>query len=322
MRHVTLRQLQVFAAVARGLSFSKAAAELHLTQPAVSMQIRQLEEGAGMPLFERIGRRVALTEAGRELLASASGMEELLRRADESLNALRGMHAGTLKLGAVSTAKYFAPALLAGFVREHPGVSVRFDVANREQMIRSLADNAIDLAVMGRPPGGMDVVAHPFAQHPLVVVASPAHPLARRRRIPLVRLEAEPFVIREPGSGTRTAMERVFRDHHTRYRATMEMSSNETIKQAVIAGLGVSFLSMHTLGLELAAGKLAILDVVGLPVMREWYVVHLREKRLAPVPAAFRAFLVERGAAIIGEATGVKPRARPRSPPLPRVNSR
>lgn len=310
MRHVTLRQLQVFAAVARDLSFSKAAGELHLTQPAVSMQVRQLEAAAGMPLFERVGRRTALTDAGRELLASATGVDDLLRRAEESLNALRGMKAGTLKLGAVSTAKYFAPALLAGFLETYPGVTVRFVVGNREEVIAQLADNAIDLAVMGAPPAGLETVAEPFARHPIVVVARPDHPLARKRRIPLERLAAEPFLMREEGSGTRAALERLFREHRLKLNTTMEMASNETIKQAVIAGLGVSFLSAHTLGLELEAGKLVILDVAGLPVVRDWYAIHRRDKKLAPIPAAFRRFLVGHGAAMLEKATGIRLRPR------------
>ncbi len=305
MRRPTLRQLQVFAAVAAGQSFSKAARELHLSQPAVSMQVRELEDSAGIALFERAGRRTTLTEAGREMLASAKGIEDLLRRAEETLSALRGLRVGTLRLGAVSTAKYFAPSLLAGFTREHPGVTVRFRVGNREEIIALLAGNEIDLAVMGRPPRELDTVAEPFAPHPLVIVAAPDHPLASKRRIPLKRLEAEPFLIREEGSGTRASLERVFRDHWARYRASMEASSNETIKQAVIAGLGVSFLSLHTLGLELKAGKLVILDVRNLPVMREWFAIHLRDKRLPPVAAAFRAFLIAHGASIIERATGV-----------------
>jgi DNA-binding transcriptional LysR family regulator len=305
MRHVTLRQLQVFAAVARHLSFSKAAPELHLTQPAVSMQIRQLEEAAGMPLFERVGRRTSLTEAGRELLARANGVNELLREAQESLEALRGMKAGTLKLGAVSTAKYFAPSLLADFTPAYPGVTVRFNVANREEIVKQLAENDIDLAIMGRPPRELETIAVPFAKHALIIIATPDHPLAKKRRIPLKRLESERFLIREQGSGTRASMERVFRERGVHYRASMEVSSNETIKQAVIAGMGISFISIHTVGLELQTGRLLALDVVGLPEVRDWYVIHLRDKRLTPITAAFREFLLKSGAGIIERATGI-----------------
>lgn len=305
MRNATLRQLQVFAAVARDLSFSKAARSLHLTQPAVSMQVRQLEAAAGMPLFERIGRRTALTEAGRELLARANGVNELLRQAHESLEALRGMRAGTLRLGAVSTAKYFAPSLLAQFTPAYPAVTVRFTVANREEIVKQLAQNEIDLAIMGRPPRELKTIAEPFAKHVLVIIAAPDHPLATKRRIPLKRLESERFLIREQGSGTRASMERLFRDHGVRYHASMEVSSNETIKQAVMAGMGLGFLSIHTVGLELQTGRLVALDVVGLPVARDWYVIHLHDKRLTPVAAAFREFLLKSGAAIVERATGV-----------------
>src|SRR5262245_49140071 len=244
MKHTTLRQLQVFAAAARTLSFSRAASELHLTQPAVSMQIGQLEDAAGMPLFERIGRKTSLTEAGRGLLVRANGVMELLREAQESLEALRGMRAGTLNLSAVSTAKYFAPSLLADFTPAYPGVTVRFNVANREEVVKQLAANDIDLAIMGRPPRELETVAVPFARHALIIIAAPDHPLAAKRRIPLRRLEDEKFLIRELGSGTRASMERVFEEHRVRYRAIMEVSSNETIKQAVMAGMGISFISI------------------------------------------------------------------------------
>ena len=302
MKNVTLRQLKVFAAVARALSFSRAARELHLSQPAVSMQIRSLEQAVGLPLLERAGRRTVLTEAGRELLARAAGIAELLREAEESLDALRGVKRGTLRLGAVSTAKYFAPSLLAAFKRTHPDVTVRFAVGNREEMIRSLAANDTDLVIMGRPPRELETLAEPFAKHPLVIVAAPAHPLAKRRRIPLAKLAQENFLIREQGSGTRAAMERVFKDRGLAYQASMEVASNETIKQAVIAGMGIAFLSAHTVGLERKAGKLAVLDVAGLPILRQWFVIQLKTKRLSPVAAAFRAFLLDQGARIIAGA--------------------
>ncbi len=305
MKNATLRQLRTFAEVARKRSFTAAAKSLHLTQPAVSMQVRELEQAAGMALFERAGRGVALTEAGQELLSHADGMIERLREAREALDALRGMKKGTLKLGAVSTAKYFAPALLAAFTAAHPGVTVRFSVANREEMVRQLAQNEIDLAIMGRPPRELETVAAAFAKHPLVIIAAPEHPLAAKRRISLKRLEGERFLIREPGSGTRASMERLFRDRGARYRAVMEISSNETIKQAVIAGMGIAFISLYTVGLELQAGKLVTLDIVGLPLVRDWYALHLRTKRLSPVASAFRSFLLEEGGAIIARATGM-----------------
>jgi DNA-binding transcriptional LysR family regulator len=297
--------MRVFATVARHLSFTRAARELHLTQPAVSQQVKLLEAGIGLPLFEHIGRKVHLTSAGAELLRYANQAIDLMRAAGEALAAMRGLKRGVLQLGAVSTAKYFAPSLLAAFTPAYPEVTIKFSVGNREEIIKQLAANEIDLVIMGRPPRELDTIAEPFAKHPLVIIAAPDHALARKRRIRLKQLGAENFLIREEGSGTRASLEHVFRDRGATYRASMEVSSNETIKQAVMAGMGISFISMHTVGLELVARKLVVLDVVGLPIVRDWYVIHLREKRLSPIAAAFRGFLLERGAAIIKQAVGV-----------------
>lgn len=303
LHRTTLRQLRVFAAVARNLSFTRAAKELHLTQPAVSMQVKELEDVCGMPLFERVGRTIHLTEPGSELAACALHMDEQLRQTEERLDALRGLKKGLLRLGVVSTAKYFAASLLAEFKRSHPDVTIRFTVGNREEMIARLATNQADLVIMGRPPRELDTVAEPFATHPLVIVAAPSHPLAKRHRIPLKKLATESFLIRESGSGTRAAMERVFKDRGLAYQAAMEAASNETIKQAVIAGMGIAFLSAHTVGLEVKARKLAVLSIVGMPIMRQWFVIHLRSKRLSPVASAFGRFLRERGAPIIERST-------------------
>jgi DNA-binding transcriptional LysR family regulator len=310
MRNVTLRQIRVFSAVARNLSFTRAARELHLTQPAVSQQVKLLEQDIGLPLFEHIGRKVQLAPAGVELLSYANRALELLREAAESLAAMRGLKRGALKLGAVSTAKYFTPSLLSAFSLSYPEVTVKFTVGNRGEIVEQLAANEVDLVIMGRPPRELDTIAVPFAKHPLVIIAPPDHPLARRRRIRLRQLAAQQFILREEGSGTRASMEHIFREQGLTYRASMEMSSNETIKQAVMAGMGVSLISTHTIGLELATGKLAVLDVVGLPLVRDWYAIHLREKHLAPIAAAFRAFLLAQGADIIHKAVGEPPRIR------------
>jgi LysR family transcriptional regulator, low CO2-responsive transcriptional regulator len=305
MKHVTLRQLRIWRLVAEHLSFSKAARELHLTQPAISIQVKQLQQSAGVPLFEQIGKKLHLTEAGKELARYAASVTDLLRAAEETLASHRGITGGIVRIGVVSTAKYFAPSMLAAFTGIHPDVRMQLSVANREDIIRLLADNAIDLAIMGRPPKGLRTVASPFAKHPLVVIAPAGHPLAGKHSIPLARLANETFLMREPGSGTRMSMEKTFRDRGVHYRAGMEISSNETIKQAVMAGLGLSFLSVHTVGLELGAGRLVVLDVAGLPVMRDWYVIHLKDKRLTPVAAALKEFLLANGARIIQETTGV-----------------
>ena len=311
MRNITLRQMRVFAAVARNLSFTRAARELHLTQPAISQQVKLLEEEVGLPLFEQIGRKVHLAPAGVELLRYTEQAMELLRQASESLSAMRGLKRGVLKLGAVSTAKYFAPSLLSAFTPAYPEVTIKFVVGNRQEIIQQLAANEIDLVIMGRPPRELETVAEAFAKHPQVIIASPTHPLAAKRRIKLSQLATEYFLIRETGSGTRASMERVFGERGVPFRVSMEVTSNETIKQAVMADMGISFISSHTVGLELAARKLVILDVVGLPIIRDWYVIHLRDKTLAPIPAAFRSFLLEHGARIIQKAVGDLP-ARPR----------
>jgi DNA-binding transcriptional LysR family regulator len=304
MRNVTLRQMRVFTAVARYRSFTRAARELHLTQPAVSQQIKLLEQEAGLPLFEHVGRSIHVTAAGQELLRYASQVTDLLREAGETLAAMRGLKRGVLNLGAVSTAKYFAPSLLSAFAPLYPDVAIKFSVGNRGDVIKLLAANEIDLVIMGRPPRELATVAVPFAKHPLVMIAAPDHPLAKKRRITVKQLADENFIIREQGSGTRAAMEHVFKAHDCTYRTSMEVTSNETIKQAVMAGMGLSFISMHTVMLELATGKLVTLNVTGLPLVRDWFVIHLRDKKLSPIASAFRSFLLEQGPAIMQKALG------------------
>ncbi len=304
MRNVTLRQMRVFAAVARHLSFTRAARELHLTQPAVSQQMRLLEAEVGMPLIEQLGRKIRLAPAGVELLQYAHQVTELLREAGETIAAMRGLRRGVLKLGAVSTTKYFAPALLSAFTPDYPEVSIKFTIANRGEIIRLLAANELDLVIMGRPPAELLSVATAFAPHPSVIIAPPNHPLLGQHQVPLEALAEESFIVREEGSGTRASMERLFAEHHVPFRTLMEVSSNETIKQAVMAGMGLAFISAHTIGLEIDAGRLAILDVAGLPIVRDWYVIQLHRKLLPPIAAAFRAFMLERGAGIIARTIG------------------
>ena len=301
LRHATLRQLQVFESVARQLSFSRAAAELHLTQPAVSMQVKLLEEQAGLPLFERLGKKIFLTEAGTELQEHSRIIAQQLRDADEALAARKGLSQGRLVITMVSTAKYFVPPLLARFLKQHPGVTVKLSANNREVVLKQLAENQVDLAIMGRTPQGMDAVTEPFARHPHVIIAAPDHPLAKKRRIPLARLAEETFLIREPGSGTRGLLERLFAEHNLPLNVSMEMASNETIKQAVQAGMGISLLSLHTVGLELKTHNLAVLDAQGLPIVRDWHVVHLAAKRLSPVAQAFKRFLLSDAGKLVPE---------------------
>lgn len=304
MKNITLRQLKIFEAVARHLSFSRAAEELHLTQPAVSMQVQALEGQAGLPLTEQAGKKVRLTAAGEEVARQARRIAEQLREAGEALAALKGVEAGRLKIGVVSTAKYFAPALLAEFRRRHPGVEIQLNVSNRGTVVRQLAENEIDLAIMGTPPSEFETVATVFAEHPLVFIAAPDHPLAGKRRIDPGQLAAETLLFREPGSGTRGALERYLGEHQVNVGATMELGSNETIKQAVMAGLGISFISEHTIGLERAVGRLVKLSVAGTPVSRQWRLVYRTDKRLMPAAIAFIDFMNSEGSRLIEQQVG------------------
>jgi DNA-binding transcriptional LysR family regulator len=294
IRHATLRQLQIFTVAAAHLSFVRAAEQLHLTQAAISLQIRQLEEVAGVALFERIGKRVFLSEAGEVLLEHARQIQQSLREADDSLSALKGLRGGRIAIAAASTAEYFAPALLSQFRALHPELRMRLLIDNRETLRRWLATNEVDLAIMGRPPADVDSESTVLAPHPLVFVVAADHPLAGRSGVSVDAVVGETLIAREAGSGTRSAMDEFFAGQSRRPRIGMEMGSNDAIKQAVVAGLGVGFLSRHTLGLELTAAKLAILDVDGTPVMRRWHLVRLRNKRLTPALAAFWDFILER----------------------------
>jgi LysR family transcriptional regulator, low CO2-responsive transcriptional regulator len=293
LMHITLRQLQVFEAAARLGGYTRAAEALHLSQPAVSMQIRQLEGQAGMPLFDQIGKKVHLTDAGRTLYNHAQSILAQVHEAQLELEEMRGVRRGQLNITIASTANYFAPRLLAAFCQRHPEVKVSLDVSNREHILELLNETDKDLAIMGRPPEASDLVAHPFMENPLVVIAAPDHPLAQARDIPLTRLNEETFISREIGSGTRMAAERFFDEAGTRLTTAMEMSSNEAIKQAVQAGLGLGVVSVHTLEMELALGRLVILDVQGFPILRHWYVVHRQGKRFSAVAQAFLNFVMD-----------------------------
>ena len=302
LQRATLRQLRIFEAAARHLHFGRAAAELHLSQPAVSIQLKQLETVVQLPLFEQMGRRMNLTRAGTELAGHARAILARLREADDAIDGLKGISAGELHIGSTTTAVYFVPRLLAAFRHDRPGLKVRLTVKNRELVVRDLVENTIDLVVMGAAPAGLATISVAFAKNPLAIIAAYDHPLARKRRVRLEQLAEETFLIREPGSGTRTTMERVFSAHRFRPRETVEIGSNETIKQAVMVGMGVSFLSLHTTGLELATKQLAVLKMDGMPVMRDWFIMHRERKRLSPAAAAFKDYLVAEGAMRIERA--------------------
>ncbi len=277
---------------------ARAAETLHLTPPAVSMQVKELEAQVGLPLFDRSGRNVSLSTAGEYFVVHARRLLAALKEADDAMARLKKLEHGLLTIGLVSTAKYFVPHLLARFREEHPGVDVRLRVlGNREQLVEQMQAGEIDLSIMGRPPKEMRTRAETFAPHPLVFVAPPGHPLLGSGPHRVDDLAPYPILAREQGSGTRTAMENFFAAHRFEPRITMEMSSNETIKQAVMAGLGLSFMSLHTMGLELRSGLLQLLDVADAPVMRGWNVVHLAARLLSPAAEAFRYFILEHGEA-------------------------
>ena len=295
MNNVSLRQLRVFAAVAKHLSFSKAAAELHLTPPAISMQVRELESNVGLPLFDRGGKVVTLTVTGEYFLVHVRKVFAALKDAEDTIARFRNLSGGRLIIGMVSTAKYFLPRLLARFRDDHPDVDVRLTVGNREQLVAYMQRNEVDLTIMGRPPRELATRAEPFAAHPHVVVTAPDHPLVRAGEVPAAALAGYPFIVREPGSGTRASMEMYLREYRIEPRFAMETASNETIKQAVMAGMGISFLSLHTVGLELRTGLIAVPEIEGLPIQRRWYVVNNLAKVLSPVAEAFRYFVLDQG---------------------------
>ncbi len=308
MKNATLRQLKVFESVARNLSFSRAAEELHLTQPAVSTQVKKLADHAGLPLFEQLGKKIHLTPAGEEMLHSSRLIIQQFKEVEQTMTQFKGVSGGKLNVAVISAGDYFFPRLLVEFARRHSGVTLNFDVCNREELLEQLTNNVTDLAIMVRPPLDMDTVNEPFAPHPYVIVAPPDHPLAARRRIPVSRLAREPFVVREKGSDTWNSMEEGFGGHLAELNIAMKIKSTETIKQAVIAGMGVSFLSAHTVSRELQAGSLTVLDVQGFPLMLHWYVVHRKNKRLPPVAQAFRSFLLNDGEALIEQTVGFNPK--------------
>jgi LysR family transcriptional regulator, low CO2-responsive transcriptional regulator len=287
MRHSTLRQLELFEAIARLGSFTRAAEELFLTQPTVSMQIKKLSDTVGMPLFEQVGKKIFLTDIGHELHRTCLGISEHLANFEMIAADMKGLKKGKLRLAVVTTAKYFAPRLLGTFCQQYPGVDVSLKVSNRERMLERLASNLDDLYILGLPPEDVDVVAEAFLENNLVVIAPANHPLAKKKKIPLEHLAKEPFLLREPGSGTRMATERKFDESGLKLKMRMELGSNEAIKQAVIGGLGVSVLSRHTLELDTPSKQFVVLDVKGFPIKRHWYFVYPSGKQLSVIARTF-----------------------------------
>ncbi|WP_407333098.1 LysR substrate-binding domain-containing protein [Enterovibrio sp. 27052020O] len=290
--HLTLRQLNIFQAVATHSSYTRAAEELHLTQPAVSMQIKQLEDNIGLALFEQLGKSLFLTEAGEELLGYCERISQQLRDAEDVFDSMKTLTKGKLSITVASTANYFAARLLASFSQQHPEVKLSLNVTNRENLLKDLKCNGCDLAIMGKPPEELELNATVFMENPLVVIAPIDHPLCHESNIPLARIAKEPMVVREQGSGTRFSIERFFNNHGLSLIVAAEMSASEAIKQAVSAGLSLGIVSSHTIELELEANRLKVLDVEHMPIIRHWYLVHRKEKKLSPIAIAFRDFLL------------------------------
>ena len=291
LRHGMLPQLVVFESAARLGSFTRAAEELHIAQPMVSSQLKKLSDTLGLPLFEQIGKKVHLTPAGRVVLEGCADVFRAFNRMDDALAGLRSLDSGRLRLAVSTTGKYFAPRLLGAFVRRHPKVEVSLQIHNRQALMDRLARNDDDLYIFANPPTEMEVVCQPILSNPMVAFARADHPLARRTKIPFAEFAAEPFLMRESGSGTSLVAWELFDRHGCEPRIRMELSTNEAIKQAILAGLGVSILSRYTLGLDTEQRELAVLDVEGLPVQRQWQFVYPVGKQVSPVARAFMDFV-------------------------------
>ncbi|KQT46687.1 LysR family transcriptional regulator [Methylobacterium sp. Leaf456] len=296
MRNLSLKQLQAVAAVARLGTMTRAAQELNVTSAALYARIRQLEEEAGLLLFDRTPTGLKPTDAGREMLWAINSINTVLETCTDRLRTLKGGGGGRVALGVVSTAKYFAPAVIAGFMESHPKVEIALTVGNRQGTIDALRNYDIDFAIMGRPPRDFAIEAETFGPHPLVVIAAPDHPLAGRRGLSRADLAEESFLVREEGSGTRSVFEEFMNGVMIRRaKLGIDAGSNETLKQAVMAGLGIALLSGHTVASEVESGRLALLDVQGLPIRRDWYVVRRSDKVLGPAADAFWDYLSREG---------------------------
>ncbi len=301
LKHATLHQLKVFEEVARSGSFTKAAEEMFLSQPTVSQQIKQLTKAVGIPLFEQIGKRIYLTEAGKEVLSACKDISEKMSQLEMTLADLKGLKQGNLRLAVITTAKYFVPRLLGQFRHRYPGIKIALQVTNRKQVLDRLSENVDDLYILGQPPEGLDINLRPILENALVAIAPSNHPLAGEKNISLQRLAQEPFIIREAGSGTRMAVEQFFAENRVEINVEMEIGSNEAIKHAIVGGLGVSVLSRHVLALEGTKGLLTILDVEGFPIQRHWYIVYPSTKQLSVVASTFLEYLLNEGKQMIAK---------------------
>lgn len=303
MKHATLHQLKVFEAIARSGSFTRAAEELFLTQPTVSQQIKQLTKAVGLPLFDQVGKRLYLTDAGQEVLTVCQDISERLSKLEMKLADFRGLKQGNLRLAVITTAKYFVPRVLGPFRHRYPGITISLQVINRQQVLERMSENLDDLYILGQPPDNLDINLRPVLENPLVAIAPYNHPLAHEKNISLKRLAEEPFIMREPGSGTRMVVESFFKENRVELNVEMEIGSNEAIKQAIAGGLGLSILSRHSLALEGTKGPLIVLDVEGLPIQRHWYIIYPASKQLSVVARTFLDYFLEEGKQIAEQTT-------------------
>jgi hypothetical protein len=295
MKQATLHQLQIFEAIAQYGSFTRAAEELFLTQPTVSQQMKQLTKAIGVPLYEQIGKRIYLTDAGKAVLEVGRDISQRFNDLEMTLADIKGLKQGNLKLAAITTAKYFVPRILGTFCQRYPGINISLQIANRQQILDRLANNLDDLYFIGQPPEDLEINLRHFLDNPLVVIAPRNHPLAQEKLISLERLIEEPLIMRESGSGTRMAVESFFAENRLKMRVEMEIGSNEAIKQAIVGGLGLSILSRHSLALEGTQGPLVVLDVEGFPIQKHWYVIYPRSKQLSIVAQTFLDYLLTEG---------------------------
>ncbi len=296
--NITFRQLEIFAAVARNLSYTQASEELHLSQPAVSMQVKQIEHLINKSLTEKIGKKLFLTDAGKIMRDYANRILTLRRTLGDTLQSLDGIETGHISIAVPETANQFVTLILAQFRKQHPRISFNLQIYNRKGLLNCLKHNTADLVIMGQTPINLDLITEKFMKNPLVVIAPPKHPLAKQRHLQLTDLKDYEFVVREPGSGTRLAMQRFFSEHNANLKTIMEMPNNEAIKQAVAAGLGLGIVSLHTLQQELALKQVSILDIKELPIMRTWYLVEHKHKSRSPVLNLFKQFVVANAQAI------------------------
>jgi LysR family transcriptional regulator, low CO2-responsive transcriptional regulator len=300
VKQATFHQLQILEAIARHSSFTRAAEELSLTQPTVSQQMKQLTKLIGMPLVEQLGKRLYLTEAGKEVLTASQAITDRLQQLESTLNDLKGLEKGHLSLATTTTAKYFVPRLLGAFHKQHPAIELKLNITNQSEVLERLARNEDDLYFTGRPPQDLDIELRPVLPNPLVVIAASDHPLAQEKQtIALKRIAAEPFIMREPGSGTRAIVEQFFSENRLDLNVVMEMTSNEAIKQGIVGGLGISVLSLHTLSLAVAGSPLTCLNVEGFPIQRRWYAVYPKGKQLSIAAQMFLDFLLNEGKQIV-----------------------